>query len=69
LLDKFGNEVIGKLICRTPGTPRLKIIRPDKDLELIDGELQSLYCSGIGMWIPKLLASKFDQNSLRKAGI
>jgi hypothetical protein len=49
LLDKFGNDVLGKRICRTPGTPRLKIIRPDKDLELIDAELQSRYRSGVGM--------------------
>ena len=26
LLDKFGNEVLGKRICRTSGTPRLKIV-------------------------------------------
>jgi hypothetical protein len=39
LLDKFGNEVVGKRICRTPGTPRL--VQPEKDSELIDVELQS----------------------------
>jgi hypothetical protein len=29
LLNKFGNEVLGKRICRAPGTPRIKIIQPD----------------------------------------
>jgi len=49
LMDKFGDEVLGKRICRTPGTPRLKVIRPDKDSQLIDAELQIRYCSGVGM--------------------
>ena len=60
LMDKFGDEVLGKRICRTPGTPRLKIIRPDKDSELIDVELQGRYCSGVGMLLYLIKFSRPD---------
>jgi hypothetical protein len=46
---KFGKEVEGKKVYKTPGTPRFKIIRPDDDDDIIDSDLQSRYQSGVGM--------------------
>jgi hypothetical protein len=46
LSDKFGDELFGKRIYRTP---RHKVVCPDKDSEIIDAELQSRYRSGVGM--------------------
>jgi hypothetical protein len=49
LEGKFGKEVLEKRAYRTPGTPRFKVIHPNQDLELIDPELQSRYCSEVRM--------------------
>jgi hypothetical protein len=49
LRGKFGNEVIEKRTYRNPETLRFKLISIDQDLELIDPELQSRYCSGVGI--------------------
>jgi hypothetical protein len=38
--DKLGNKVLEKRICRTPGTPMFKVIRPDQDSEIIDPEFK-----------------------------
>jgi hypothetical protein len=40
---KFGEEVEGKKVYKTPGTPRFKIIRPDDDDDIINSVLQSRY--------------------------
>ena len=49
LQAKFGNEVEKKRVYKTPGTPRFKIVRPSNDDDTIDVNLQSKYCSGVGM--------------------
>jgi hypothetical protein len=49
LQDKFGNIMLEKRTCMTSESPRFKVIHPDQDMELINPELQSRYCSGVGM--------------------
>jgi hypothetical protein len=49
LQAKFGDEVVYKRAYQTPGTPRFKIVCPDDEADLIDLNLQSRYCSGVGM--------------------
>jgi Reverse transcriptase (RNA-dependent DNA polymerase) len=49
LESKFGKEVEGKRVYKTPGTPRFKIIRTTDDDNAIDSNLQSRYRSGVGM--------------------
>ena len=36
LIEKFGEEVSHKRVYGTPGTPRFKVTRPDKDSDSID---------------------------------
>jgi hypothetical protein len=40
---KLGEEVEGKRVYKTPGTPRFKIIRPNDDDDIMDSNLQSRY--------------------------
>jgi hypothetical protein len=47
LFEKFCDQFLGNRMYRTPGTPRLKVVQPDKDSELNDAELKSRYCSGV----------------------
>jgi hypothetical protein len=49
LREKFEDEVMEKGNYKTPGTPRFKIVRPNGDCELIDGNLQKRFRSGLGM--------------------
>ena len=49
LESKFGKEVEGKRVYKTPGTPRFKIIRTTDDDIAIYSNLQSRYRSGVGM--------------------
>jgi hypothetical protein len=49
LIQKFEKETIGKRIYRTTGTPRFKIQRPTKDMEVLDIDQQKKYHSGIEM--------------------
>jgi hypothetical protein len=48
-LKKFEKEVNNLSDYGTAGTPRFKIVRPTDKTEKIDGNLQSKYCSGVGM--------------------
>jgi hypothetical protein len=49
LRDKFEDEVFGKGTYKTPGTPRLKVVCPNENSELIDDNLQKRFRSGVGM--------------------
>jgi hypothetical protein len=49
LFQKFKKETIGKRIYKTPGTPRFKIQRPTKDVQVLVEDLQKKYRSGVGM--------------------
>jgi hypothetical protein len=61
LRDKFGGEGLPKRSYRTPETPRFKAIRPDQDSEfIIDSELQSKYCSGVGILLYLTMYSRPD---------
>jgi hypothetical protein len=42
----------------TPGTPRFKIQKSTNDIDVLDGEYQSRYCSGVGML---LYLTKYSQ--------
>jgi hypothetical protein len=43
-----------------PGTPRFKIVRPSDETEKIVGNLQSKYCSGVGMLLNLIKYSRPD---------
>ena len=43
LIEKFGDEVKDRGVCKTPGTPWFKKFRPDRDSELIDKETKKNY--------------------------
>jgi hypothetical protein len=52
LRDTFEDEVLGKGTYKTPVTPRFKVVCPNENSELIDGNLkkgsdQVLECSSI----------------------
>jgi hypothetical protein len=44
----------------TPGTPRFKIVRPTDKTEKIDGNIQSKYCSGVGILLYLIKYSRPD---------
>jgi hypothetical protein len=46
---KFGDEVKNKMVYKTPGTPRFKIVQPENDDDIIEPNLQCRYRSGVGM--------------------
>ena len=46
LEKKFGEEVSAMKGYTTPGTPRLKFVRPTSELEGIEADMQSRYRSG-----------------------
>jgi hypothetical protein len=46
---KFGDEVKNKMVYKTPGTPRLKIVCPENDEDIIEPKMQSRYRSGVRM--------------------
>jgi hypothetical protein len=46
---KFGDEVKDKRIYKTPGIPIFKIVCHKNDEDIIELNLQSRYCSGVGM--------------------
>jgi hypothetical protein len=47
LIQKFEEEIIGKQIYKTPGTPRFKIQRPTKDMEVFDTNWHKKYQSRV----------------------
>jgi hypothetical protein len=49
LEKKFGEEVSGMQSYNTPGTPRFKIVKPTRELEVIKTNTQSRYRSAVGM--------------------
>jgi hypothetical protein len=49
LKDKLEEVVVQKRDYLTPGTPRLKIVCPEDNSELIDDETQKRYHYGVGM--------------------
>jgi len=49
LREIFGEEVKDMQAYSTPGTPRLKIVRPTNGIEGINETMQSRYRSGVGM--------------------
>jgi hypothetical protein len=60
LKEKFEKEVNNLSDYGTPGTPRFKIVRPSDETEKIDGDLQSTYCSGVGMLLYLIKYSRPD---------
>jgi hypothetical protein len=59
-VEKFGNEVQGRKVYKTPGTPRFKITRTDDESDQIDVERQKRYCSGVGMLLYLTKYSRTD---------
>ena len=49
LTQRFGEEIKGMRKYLTPGTPRFKILKSTKDIEVLDNEHQTKYRSGVGM--------------------
>ena len=49
LTQRFGEEIKGMRKYLTPGTPRFKILKSTKDIEVLDSEHQTKYRSGVGM--------------------
>jgi Reverse transcriptase (RNA-dependent DNA polymerase) len=47
--QRFGEEIKDMRKYMTLGTPRFKIQKSTNDIEVLDGEHQSKYCSGVGM--------------------
>jgi hypothetical protein len=60
LKEKFEKEVKNLSDYVTPGTPRFKIVIPSDETEKIDGDLQSKYCSGVGMLLYLIKYSRPD---------
>jgi hypothetical protein len=48
LIQKFKKEKIVKRIYKTQGTPKFKIQRPTKDMEVLDTDHQKNYHSELG---------------------
>jgi hypothetical protein len=57
---KFGQEVCNKRVYKTPGTPRLKIVCPATDDDVIDVDLQGRYWSSVGMLLYLIKYSRPD---------
>jgi hypothetical protein len=47
--QNFGEEMKDMRKYMTPGTPRFKIQKSTNDIQVLDGEHQSKYRSGVGM--------------------
>jgi hypothetical protein len=57
---KFGAEIINLSNYGTPGTPRVKIVRPSENVDKIDPDLQPRYRSGVGMLLFLIKYSRPD---------
>jgi hypothetical protein len=56
----FGDKVKRKRVYKTPGTPRFQIDCPENDEDIIEPNLQSRYCSGVGMLLHLIKYSQPD---------
>jgi hypothetical protein len=57
-------EVKNKRVYKTPKTPRFKIVCPENDEDIIEPNLQSRYCSGVGMLVHLIKYSQPDFETL-----
>ena len=60
LNDKFGDEVSKLPTYRTPGTPNMRLSKPDEEEKMVDQEEQSLYRTGVGMLMFCVKHSRLD---------
>jgi hypothetical protein len=64
LNQKFGEEIKDIRKYMTPGTPRFKIQKSTNDIDVLDGENQSRYCSGVGMLLYLTKYSQLDISNI-----
>jgi hypothetical protein len=61
LTQKFGEEIRKYL---TPGTPRFKFLKSTNDIEELDNEHQTKYCSGVGILLYLTKYSRSDISNI-----
>jgi hypothetical protein len=62
LIQNFREEIEGKRLFLTPGTPRFKIQRSTTNMDALDTQSQRKYRSSVGML---LYSTKYSQQDIR----
>jgi hypothetical protein len=63
----FGEDVAKRQVYKTPGTPELGLVKVNEEMEQVSPEMQSRYCTGVGMLLFLIKHSRPDMaNAVRE---